>query len=103
MDVLHNTEVTPDQIDHLGHMNVRFYGAHARTGADRLLASFGLMSDEGPRAVGRDIYVRHHREQLVGAPLEVRGGVLDASERRDPPLRGAARTRTPERSRRRSC
>ena len=33
VDVLYKTEVTPDQIDHLGHMNVRYYGAHARTGA----------------------------------------------------------------------
>ncbi len=79
MDVLHKTEVTPDQIDHLGHMNVRYYGAHARTGADGLLASIGLTSDAHRVVVGRDVYVRHHREQLVGAALEVRGGVLDAS------------------------
>ncbi|MGZ4692843.1 MAG: thioesterase family protein [Acidimicrobiales bacterium] len=79
MDLLHKTEVTPDQIDHLGHMNVRFYADHARTGADALLASIGLTSDDGRTVVGRDIYVRHHREQLVGAALEVRGGVLDAS------------------------
>lgn len=79
MDALHKTEVTPDQIDHLGHMNVRYYSAHARTGAEVLLASLGLTSDDRQVVVGRDIYVRHHREQLVGAALEVRGGVLDAS------------------------
>ena len=79
MDVLLKTQVTPDQIDHLGHMNVRFYSAHARTGAESLLASIGLASDERIALVGRDVYVRHHREQLVGAQLEVRGGVLDAS------------------------
>ncbi len=82
MDVLHKTEVTPDQIDHLGHMNVRYYSAHARTGADDLLASIGLVSDDRCSVVGRDVYVRHHREQLLGAPLEVRGGVLDASRDR---------------------
>ena len=82
MEVLYRTEVTPDQIDHLGHMNVRFYGAHARTGADQLLADIGLRADEGRALVGRDVYVRHHREQLVGAPLEVQGGVLDASPTR---------------------
>lgn len=82
MDVLYKTEVTPDQIDHLGHMNVRYYSAHARTGAAELLASLGLTSDGGRIVVGRDVYVRHHREQLAGAPLEVRGGVLDASSER---------------------
>ena len=80
--MLYRTEVTPDQIDHLGHMNVRFYGAHARVGADRLLAELGLVADEGRALLGRDLYVRHHREQLVGAPLEVRGGVFDASPER---------------------
>ncbi|HVN52617.1 MAG TPA: thioesterase family protein, partial [Acidimicrobiales bacterium] len=80
--MLYRTEVTQDQIDHLGHMNVRFYGAHARTGAERLLADLGLVADEGRALVGRDVYVRHHREQLVGAPLEVRGGVFDASTER---------------------
>jgi acyl-CoA thioesterase FadM len=79
MDVLYATEVTADQIDHLGHMNVRFYGAHARQGAERLLASLGLAADDGHILVQRDSYVRHHREQLVGSPLEVRGGVLDAT------------------------
>jgi acyl-CoA thioester hydrolase len=82
VDLLHKTEVTPDQIDHLGHMNVQYYGAHARTGAAGLLASLGLTSDERQTVVQRDTYVRHHREQLVGAPLEVRGGVLDASTAR---------------------
>jgi acyl-CoA thioester hydrolase len=82
VDVLYKTEVTPDQIDHLGHMNVRYYGESARTGAQRLLASLGFESDGDRTVVQRDTYVRHHREQLVGAPLEVRGGVLDASSER---------------------
>ena len=54
MDVLHKTEVTPDQIDHLGHMNVRYYIAHARTGAEALLASIVLTSDDRQVVVGRD-------------------------------------------------
>jgi len=77
--VLHKTEVTADQIDHLGHMNVRYYGEHARLAAVRLLASLGLEPGRARAAVQRDTYTRHHREQLVGAPLEVRGGVLDAT------------------------
>ncbi len=79
MDLLHQTEVTPDQIDHLGHMNVRFYGVHARAGAERLLARLGMTADQHQTVVGRDVYVRHHHEQLEGERLEVRGGVLDGS------------------------
>lgn len=79
MDTVHRADVTPDQIDHLGHMNVRYYSAHARAGASALLDSFGLRSDGRDALVQCDTYVRHHREQFVGAPLEVRGGVLDAS------------------------
>ena len=82
MDLLHKTEVTPDQIDHLGHMNVQYYAAHARTGAEGLLASLGLVGDQQRTVVQRDTYVRHHREQLVGAALEVRGGVLEVSSDR---------------------
>lgn len=82
MDVLHKTEVTADQIDHLGHMNVRYYGEHARTAAVGLLASLGLDPDAPGAPVQRDTYTRHHREQLEGAPLEVRGGVLDATPER---------------------
>ena len=41
MKVLHQTVVTPDQIDHLGHMNVRFYGVAARHGARALLGALG--------------------------------------------------------------
>jgi acyl-CoA thioester hydrolase len=78
VDVLLETEVTPDQIDHLGHMNVRYYAEHARTGASSLLATLGLGDDDQRALVQRDSYTRHHHEQLVGEPLEVRGGVLDA-------------------------
>lgn len=88
MEILHETEVTPDQIDHLGHMNVRHYGAHARAGAHVLLGALGVDPNGSRDAEGaaagcvaalQDTYVRHHREQLVGAPLQVRGGVLDVS------------------------
>jgi acyl-CoA thioesterase FadM len=75
MDVLYRTEVTPDQIDHLGHLNVRFYGMHARTAALDYLTARGT---EPESLIQRDTYTRHHHEQFEGAPLEVRGGVLDA-------------------------
>jgi acyl-CoA thioester hydrolase len=82
VEVLHRTVVAPEEIDHLGHMNVHFYAVHAREGADRLLASIGMAQATSERPTStvaqRDIYVRHHREQREGAALEVRGGVLDA-------------------------
>jgi acyl-CoA thioesterase FadM len=82
MDQLRTSTVTQDQIDHLGHMNVHYYAVLARAGAGELVERLGAGDGRGPRAWVRDIYVRHHREQLLGAPLVVRGGVLDASPTR---------------------
>lgn len=82
MDQLHTSTVTQDQIDHLGHMNVQFYAALARLGAAELLGRLAAGAGTAPAFWVRDTYVRHHREQLVGARLEVRGGVLDATSER---------------------
>lgn len=79
MDELHTSTVTPDLIDHLGHMNVRFYTALAAAGARELAARIRSGDGGDGRAWERDVYVRHHREQLAGARLAVRGGVVDAS------------------------
>ena len=75
--VTHTSSVTEDQIDHLGHMNVRFYSSNAHAGAVALLA--GL--DGWPRArhLVHDAYTRYRREQLLGTPLLVRSAVLGAS------------------------
>lgn len=64
--VTHTSTVTSDQIDHLGHMNVRFYGANACA---------ATRSFVGPGEI-YDLYTRHHREQLLGVELEVRSGLL---------------------------
>jgi acyl-CoA thioesterase FadM len=82
MEQLHASTVTQDQIDHLGHMNVHYYAVLARAGAGELVDRLATGDGRGPRSWVRDIYVRHHREQLLGAPLVVRGGVLDASPTR---------------------
>src|SRR6478736_85998 len=74
--VTHTSSVTQDQIDHLGHMNVRFYGTNAHTATASVLASLDGWPD-GPHLV-HDTYTRHHREQLLGTPLLVRSGVLAA-------------------------
>src|SRR3546814_8771508 len=61
-------------IDHLGHMNVRYYGAAARAASDERVRRFGGAGDLSVDAV--DLYTRHFREQLLGADLEVRSAVL---------------------------
>ncbi len=71
--ITHESSVTEDQIDHLGHMNVRYYAVNARAGTDAILAPH--VSD-GLRFTTDDVYTRHHREQLLGTPLEVRSGFL---------------------------
>jgi acyl-CoA thioesterase FadM len=71
----HTSTVTEEQIDHLGHMNVRFYAVNAYAGTRALLAT--VPGWGGPHEV-HDIYTRHHREQLLGTPLVVRSAVLGA-------------------------
>jgi acyl-CoA thioester hydrolase len=84
LQLLYSTTVGPEQIDALGHMNVRFYGVHALVGARAFHEQLGL-----PEAAGSgndthttfiDLYTRHYFEQLEGAPLEVWGGVLAIHE-----------------------
>ena len=58
-------------------MNVRFYGANAFAGTGALLGELGVDEPGCWRPV--DMYTRHHREQLLGAQLVVRSGVIDAS------------------------
>jgi acyl-CoA thioesterase FadM len=72
--VTHESTVTEDQIDHLGHMNVRFYAVNAQAGTRAVLA--GLPGWDGRPHVVHDIYTRHHREQLLGTPLVVRSAVI---------------------------
>ena len=74
LTVTHHSAVTEDQIDHLGHMNVRFYGVNAHAGTAAILDALGV--DRADTQVV-DAYTRHRREQLLGAPLVVRSGVLD--------------------------
>jgi acyl-CoA thioesterase FadM len=77
LTVTHTSSVTADQIDHLGHMNVRFYGVNAQAGTAAMVSELDGWPT-GPYLV-HDTYTRHHREQLVGTPLLVRSAVLDAA------------------------
>ncbi len=72
--ITHRSTVTDGQIDHLGHMNVRFYGANAQSGTATVLGE--LVDHEAVAFTPFDIYTRHHREQLLGARLLVRSGVI---------------------------
>ncbi len=84
-DLIHLWESTvlPEQIDGLGHMNTRYYSVNAQRASGRLLRELGLESDcleSGPDVLGfPDVYIRYRKEQLEGAPLAVRGGVLETS------------------------
>jgi acyl-CoA thioester hydrolase len=82
LERLYEGKVGAEEIDDLGHMNVRYYGERALDATDRLLGAHGL----DPRTCEsmnaslevNDIYTRHLREQMAGAPLAVMGGVLEA-------------------------
>lgn len=74
--VSHRTEVTEDQIDHLGHMNVRYYMNAAMHATRAMHERFSL--DVETQVV--QMYTRHLREQMLGASLEVRSGLASSSE-----------------------
>ncbi len=78
LTVTNRSVVTDDQIDHLGHMNVRYYGVNAAAGTRAMVASLLGETPHAVRAV--DLYTRHHREQLLGAHLTVRSGVLGVTD-----------------------
>ena len=71
LEVSHHSTVTPDQIDDLGHMNVRYYGIKASAGTKTLCERLGIA-----RPPMRSSYTRHHHEQMEGADLVVRSAVI---------------------------
>lgn len=77
LEITHRSSVTEDQIDDLGHMNVRYYGVNARAATDAVLGSWAGQPLSNLEL--DDIYTRHHREQLLGADLTVRSGVVGVS------------------------
>lgn len=76
--VTHTSTVTEDQIDHLGHMNVRYYAANALAGTCAVLSELDGFG-ERPHMV-HDAYTRHRHEQLLGAELVVRSAILGADD-----------------------
>ncbi len=82
MQLLHDSQVRADEIDSLGHMNVRFYMARMEAANRKLLNQLGLPTDgEGHLLLRRtDTYTRFRREQFEGARLHTAGGVLNVGE-----------------------
>ena len=76
LDVSHRSTVTPEQIDDLGHMNVRYYGVNAAAATRAMCEQLGL-----PRQNVLSSYTRHHHEQMEGNELVVRSAVLGGGER----------------------
>lgn len=74
LTVTHTSSVTVDQIDHLGHMNVRYYAINARAATEAVMAGLGHDAVTTPDVF--DMYTRHHREQLLGTRLAVRSAIL---------------------------
>ena len=97
---LHESVVRDDEIDALGHMNVRHYGERALAATARLLDVLDLpeLASSGVESAPYDLprlYTRYQREQLAGSALEVHGGLVEASERG---LRFYHELRNPERA-----
>jgi len=81
MKLLHTSVVAADEIDALGHLNVRYYMTRALAANAALLAQLGLgpeaLAGMGARLAQADTYTRYHREQFKDTTLNVRGGVLE--------------------------
>lgn len=84
MQQLDASRVGPEEIDSLGHLNVRFYLARVDRACGSLLAALGLSDAELARQHASlrrvDTYSRFRREQFEGAELTVRGGVIGCVE-----------------------
>ncbi len=81
MLLLQESIVGADEIDTLGHMNVRFYLMRMEQANQTLLSQLGIRSNGSkhfPRRV--DTYTRFRREQFEGAKLQTYGGVLGLGE-----------------------
>ncbi len=72
------------ECDEMGHLNVRFHVARAVQGLAALSAEMGMAQAFGAAANATiaplDIHVRFLREARPGAPLKMRGGLLDTAE-----------------------
>ncbi len=76
LKVLHESTVQPEEIDALGHMNVRYYMTRVDQANRSLLAELGIEDGSGKAIRRLDSYTRFHREQFAGATLLTLGGLI---------------------------
>jgi acyl-CoA thioester hydrolase len=82
MQVLHTSTVLAEEIDSLGHMNVRYYMTRMQSANRQLVDSLGIDPDVLEHSFLRsvDTYTRFRNEQFEGATLETVGGLLSIGE-----------------------
>ena len=82
MEILHRSKVLPEEIDSLGHMNVRYYMARMERANSSLIEGLGVDAGHTDEVALRriDTYTRFRREQFEGATLHAVGGVLEVGE-----------------------
>ena len=75
--------VNPWQCDQMGHLNVRFYVAHATEALAGLAAGLGMSRAYAPGAastlVVREHHIRYLKEARSGQPLHMTAGFLDVT------------------------
>jgi acyl-CoA thioester hydrolase len=80
MHTFDESRVQPEEIDSLGHLNVRFYLERVDRAEQAMLSALGLsretLQTTGARMRPVDTYSQFRREQFEGAELAVLGGVL---------------------------
>ena len=83
MQQLDQSPVGPEEIDSLGHLNVRFYLARVDRANRVLLNALGLgvsaLETQAATLRRIDTYCKFRREQFEGADLTVHGGVLQTT------------------------
>ena len=77
LKVLHESTVQSEEIDALGHMNVRYYMTRVDQANRSMLAEMGIQEEPGKAIRRLDTYTRFHREQFVDAPLHTLGGLIE--------------------------
>lgn len=73
--------VQPDEVDNLGHMNVRTYWTKSALATHALLDQLGLnksfIGSANGNFVIKNMHTRFHAEQMLGAQLALEGGVVE--------------------------
>ena len=82
MQLLHESTVLAEEIDSLGHMNVRYYMARMQNANRVLLDGLGIDAQTFEHSLLRpvDTYTRFRNEQFEGATLHTLGGLLTLGE-----------------------